>query len=193
MQRSLNYRRDLRWAGRSVPVYGSSGFGPNKPVETVIEQVEQYARNGYSLVKLRLGGHHKDRLDLRDIVSALPEGMGFAVDFNEKCTLSQARRITADVLDLGGVFVEEPLPASDLNGYRTLAAALPGTIATGEHLQGLAEACPNVTWLEEFSLLEPMFASLACVDKKGMMSLPKTIGHGISLTQEIDALVVEVG
>jgi len=234
-------------APRSVPVYGSSGFGPNKSVEAVIDQVMQYAEKGYSLVKLRSSGNQKDRIDLRKIVSALPEGMSFAVDLNEKCTLSQARRMMADVLDLGGVFVEEPLPASDLNGYRTLSAAFPGAIATGEHLQGLAEAnpflterlcamfqpdvamiggltealrvarvaeamgieisphflpglfihlaaaCPNVTWLEEFSLLEPMFDGLPCVDNNGQMSLPKTRGHGITLAQEIDALTTRVG
>jgi L-talarate/galactarate dehydratase len=44
----------------------------------------------------------------------------------------------------------------------------------------LAAAAPNVTWLEDFPLLEPLFTSAATTDKNGRMALPSTPGHGLA-------------
>jgi L-alanine-DL-glutamate epimerase-like enolase superfamily enzyme len=136
------------------------------------------------------------------------------------------------------LWVEEPLPADDLAGHRALAKAFPRLIATGEHLQGMAEAlpyieegllgmvqpdlaamgglteclrvmrvaeafgmeasghflpglfihvaaaAPNLTWLEEFPMLEPLFTGWPQMSKKGTLTLPGTPGHGLALAED---------
>jgi L-alanine-DL-glutamate epimerase-like enolase superfamily enzyme len=59
------------------------------------------------------------------------------VDANEKGDLPRAQRLLAAAADAGALFVEEPLPATEVLGYRLLAATAPCPIAHGEHLQGL--------------------------------------------------------
>ena len=44
---------------------------------------------------------------------------------------------------MGALFVEEPLPADDAEGYRALSK-ISARIATGEHLQGSAESLPFI-------------------------------------------------
>ena len=48
----------------------------------------------------------------------------------------RATRLLAAAADAGMLFVEEPLPARDILGYRTLANTSRVAIAAGEHLQG---------------------------------------------------------
>ena len=58
------------------------------------------------------------------------------------CTPLSARRLLQVAADAGLLFVEEPLPAANVPGYRELARNAPVAIASGEHLQGSTEAAP---------------------------------------------------
>ena len=44
----------------------------------------------------------------------------------------------------------------------------------------LAAAAPNVTWLEDFPLLEPLFAGLPEMTADGTMAPRDVPGHGLS-------------
>jgi L-alanine-DL-glutamate epimerase-like enolase superfamily enzyme len=44
----------------------------------------------------------------------------------------------------------------------------------------VAAAAPNVTWLEDFPLLEPLFAGLPVTDADGTMALRDVAGHGLT-------------
>ena len=155
------------------------------------------------------------------------------LDANERCDLCRAQWLVEESAKAGVLFVEEPLAADNVDGYRKLAASSPVAIATGEHLQGskqgavfvkeglcsviqpdlammggltecwrltqlaehcgidvaphflpsifihLAAASPNLTWLEHFPLLEPLFKEPRMMDDHGNMSLPETPGIGI--------------
>ena len=48
----------------------------------------------------------------------------------------------------------------------------------------LAAACPNVTWLEDFPLLEPLFTPEGAVPARPVMTLPPRPGHGLQLTDD---------
>jgi L-alanine-DL-glutamate epimerase-like enolase superfamily enzyme len=50
----------------------------------------------------------------------------------------------------------------------------------------LAAAAPNVTWLEEFPLLEPLFTGMAA-PVAGMLALPGVAGHGLGLDPDARA------
>ena len=57
---------------RSVPVYGSGGFGPVQAPEEAVEQALRYAEQGCAGVKLRLSGNPADIERLDAVAAALP-------------------------------------------------------------------------------------------------------------------------
>lgn len=222
---------------RPVPIYGSGGYHPNQGKEAISEQVQRHRKQGFKAVKLRLSGRPEDITSIEAARSSMGQDQWLMADMNEKGSLTTARALTAAVLANGGLFVEEPLPAHDIEGYRSLAWAYPGAIATGEHLQGceaalpylkdglcgviqpdlammggltetlrlsrvaealgvevmphflpglfahVAAAAPNVTWLEDFPLLEPLLDGVPEVDSNGMLTAGAAPGHGLSLSQ----------
>lgn len=127
---------------RAVPVYGSGGFGPAQPPDEAAARALDYAEMGYKAVKLRFAGNPADIDRLAAVAEALPAGMRIMADANEKCDLVQARWLANACAPFDLLWLEEPLPASDIAGYAALAAASTVAIATGEHHQGLVELAP---------------------------------------------------
>jgi L-alanine-DL-glutamate epimerase-like enolase superfamily enzyme len=225
----------LGGAPRAVPVYGSGGFNPKQSPEEAGASAAAHAARGLRAVKPRVSGALSDERLLRAVRDAAP-GTELMLDANEKCTATTAARLLGMARELGALFFEEPLPADDVAGYRVLARAYPGLLATGEHLQGVAEslpfiaerlcgvfqpdlaamgglteclrvtrlaeafgievsphflpglfvhlaaAAPNVTWLEEFPLLEPLFAGWPEL-LNGSMTAADRPGHGLALAE----------
>lgn len=218
---------------RTVPVYGSGGFRAGQDPEEAAEQAARYLDRGVAAVKPRVSAAPRDAGLLTRVCDRLGSAGSVAVDANEKGTATTARWLAQLAREHRLLFVEEPLPAHDLAGYRSLARS--GTaVATGEHLQGLdeaapflldglcavmqpdlammgglteclrvarlAEACgvevsphflpnlfvhlaaaaPNVTWLEDFPLLEPLFGSPDPFDASGTLAVPDGPGHGLA-------------
>lgn len=128
---------------RAVPVYGSGGFGPTQAPEAAAERALAYAELGYKAVKLRVAGNRADLARLRAVRDALPADVDIAVDANEKCDLARAQWLAnACFAEVNALWLEEPLPATDVNGYALLAKTCPVPIATGEHHQGMVELAP---------------------------------------------------
>ena len=223
---------------REVPVYASGGFNTQQSPQEAAESAARQCALGYRGVKPRVSGRRSDTAILEAVRKAIPDSVEMMADANEKCTALEARRLLACAADCGALFVEEPLPADDLAGFRQLAAAYPRMIATGEHLQGMAEvlpfieegllgmvqpdlaamgglteclrvmrvaeafgmeasahflpglfihiaaAAPNLTWLEEFPMLEPLFTGWPQLSKQGTLGLPSTPGHGLALAED---------
>ena len=223
----------LGGSSRPMPVYGSGAFGPAQDPEAASARAVEYAKAGCSAVKLRVAGNQADVARIHAVAAALPDDVDIMVDANEKCDVPRARWLAAELAEINALWFEEPLPASDVNGYALLARDCPVPIATGEHHQGgvelapffsagscaivqpdlammggiteclrvaqLAEhygmtvtphflpslfihlaASPAVGWLEDFSLLEPLFVDLPEMNSNGMMSLNETMpGHGM--------------
>jgi len=129
---------------RAVDVYGSGSFNPAQtPDEAVAAALPQVAR-GLRALKPRAQGARSDAAVLEALRKAVPDHVHLMSDANEKCDLPAARWLLACARDLGLLFVEEPLPAGAVEGYRQLAGAEPGLIATGEHLQGVHAFRPFV-------------------------------------------------
>jgi len=221
-------------APRSVPVYGSGGYFAGQGPKEAAEVTRMHVAAGLRGVKPRVDGSRKAASVLQAVRDAVPMHIELMCDANEKCSAVQARRLLAAAQEADYLFVEEPLPASDLAGYRTLARSFPYMVATGEHLQGadeclpfvsaalcsviqpdlaliggltpaldaarlaaafgisvaphflpglfihLAWACPNVSWLEDFPLLEPLFEGWPAM-RDGCMAGNSQPGHGLSL------------
>ncbi|MGI9378615.1 MAG: enolase C-terminal domain-like protein [Methyloligellaceae bacterium] len=229
---------------RQVPVYSSGPFQPGMSAQEAITAAEEVMSKGYSGVKPRLSGQSGDAATLSRIREGLPDKCALMIDVNEKGNLPGVQRLLSCARDCQVEFVEEPLPAKDLGGYRRLAGEFGSLIATGEHLQGLVEfepyvagqmaatlqpdlamiggltpvlqlaqictfhgiglaphflpglfvhiaaAAPALTWLEEFTLLEPMFDGWTELSPSGTLSFDTTIaGHGLQLSDRARAIL----
>ncbi len=131
-------------AARAVDVYGSGSFNATQsPEEAIASALPQVAR-GLKALKPRVKGARSDAALLQAVRKAVPDDVHLMTDANEKCDLAGARWLVACARDQGLLFVEEPMPAYAIEGYRQLAAAEPGLIATGEHLQGMHSFQPFV-------------------------------------------------
>lgn len=129
---------------RACDVYGSGYFTPaQSPQEAVDAALPQVAR-GLKAIKPRVKGARSDAAVLEAVRKAVPDHVHIMTDANEKCDLASARWLLACARDQGLLFVEEPMPAYAMDGYRALAAAEPGFVASGEHLQGRHSFLPFV-------------------------------------------------
>ncbi|MGD9922757.1 MAG: enolase C-terminal domain-like protein [Pseudorhodoplanes sp.] len=127
---------------RRVPVYGSGGFNTTQPPPAAAAIAAEQAARGLTAVKPRVNGMPSDAPVIEAVRQAIPSHVRIMADANEKCDLPQALWLMALAREHGLLFVEEPLPARALEGYRALAGAAGAAIATGEHLQTRADFLP---------------------------------------------------
>lgn len=119
-----------------VSIYGSGSFSPAMRPEEAAEIAIAHREKGFRGVKPRVNAQPSDAAIMHAVRAAVGDDISVMVDANEKGDLMRASRLLAAAADTGMLFVEEPLPASDLLGYRRLAGTSPVAIAAGEHLQG---------------------------------------------------------
>lgn len=129
----------LGGTSRTLPVYGSGGFGPTQDPDAAVARSLEYAEMGCSAVKLRVAGAPADLQRIQAVAEALPDGVDIMADANEKCDLTRAQWLCNVLADVNALWFEEPLPAHDTNGFATLAQNTTVPIATGEHHQGMVE------------------------------------------------------
>jgi L-alanine-DL-glutamate epimerase-like enolase superfamily enzyme len=129
---------------RAVPLYGSGGFAAGQPAEAAAEMAAAHSARGLTAVKPRMQGGRADVAVLEAVRAAVPAHVHLMADANEKCDMVSARWLLAAAHELGVLFVEEPLPASAVEGYRALAMSGGAAVAAGEHLQGQAAFLPFV-------------------------------------------------
>lgn len=127
---------------RTLPVYGSGGFGPTQEPEAAVAQALDYAERGCKAVKLRLAGARADVKRLHAVADALPDGVDIMTDATEKCDLARAQWLANELFEVNALWFEEPLPSHDVQGFATLAKNCKVPIATGEHHQGVVELSP---------------------------------------------------
>lgn len=130
---------------RALPVYGSGGFNTVQPAEKAAEVAAEQAARGLTAVKPRVKGTRSDSDVIAAVRAAIPSHVQIMTDANEKCDLPSALWLMAMARDQGLLFVEEPLPAHSVEGYRMLAASSGASIATGEHLQTRASFLPFIS------------------------------------------------
>lgn len=228
---------------RPIPVYSSGPFLPGMTPDQTVEMAFKVLSKGFKAIKPRLGGLPEDCRTIEALRKNLPADVTVMLDMNEKGDLPRARRLLDCARSNEILFVEEPLPSSELGGYRQLAEQYGTLIATGEHLQGLVEFEPYISgrmagvlqpdlamiggltpsldlagvcafhglavtphflpglfvhlaattsavaWLEEFSLLEPVFDGWPEINKDGTISpIDDKTGHGLVLSDLAKAI-----
>ncbi|NHN49664.1 o-succinylbenzoate synthase [Halostella sp. JP-L12] len=103
----------------TVPVNATVGDAP--PAETARRASDAVA-DGFDCVKVKVGARpvDADLRRLRSVRDAVGPGVELRADANGAWTPAQAERAFDAFADLGVAFVEQPLPADDLDGHAAL-------------------------------------------------------------------------
>lgn len=126
---------------RDVPLYDTEGGWLHLPVDELVEGALASQRKGLSGVKVKIGkpSGQEDRERLAAIRDAVGPGFDLMVDANQSMTAAEAIRRARlfDGLDLG--WIEEPLPADDIEGHARLSRSTSTPIAVGESMYSIAQ------------------------------------------------------
>lgn len=125
---------DLRAARAGVPLYRYLGGGStvtavpvnatvgDAPPRVTARRASDAVADGFDCVKVKVGARSVDAdvQRLRAVREAVGRGVELRADANGAWTPEQAERAVAAFADLGVAFVEQPLPADDLDGHAAL-------------------------------------------------------------------------
>ncbi|WP_017569035.1 mandelate racemase/muconate lactonizing enzyme family protein [Nocardiopsis halotolerans] len=124
----------------SVPAYGS-GVNLDYSLPDLLEQVRGWVEAGHTAVKMKVGSPDPARDVER--VGAVRELVGpdrlLMVDANQRWDVAGAARALAALEEWDPHFVEEPLPAEDLEAHVRLRGRTRVAFALGENLRTVAE------------------------------------------------------
>jgi L-alanine-DL-glutamate epimerase-like enolase superfamily enzyme len=127
-------------AQRRVPVYTTGGGWLHHTREQLVDEAQSAQAQGFRGAKMKVGrptiAEDVDRLSA--VREAVGDSFEVMVDANQAFTIAEARRRAHAfaALDLG--WLEEPLPAEDIDGHAELAAVAAMPIAVGESLYHLS-------------------------------------------------------
>ena len=131
LHRLLGAQRDR------VPVYGSGGFTTYDDRQ-LREQLDGWAADGFTAVKIKVGESHgrrtsRDTARVRQVRSALGPGVEVFVDANGAFTPKSAVRWYDEVAAAGVTWFEEPVSSDDLAGLARVREAIRADVAAGEY------------------------------------------------------------
>jgi len=141
-----------------LPAYASDGFWYSLTLDELAASARQAKEAGFRAVKLRVGheAHPEGEVArVRAVQAAVGPDIEVMVDATETWTLDRAIRTGRALRDAGIVWLEDPIPHTDLQGMARITRTLDVPIATGEHLYQLSDYV---------RLLEARATSIALID-----------------------------
>jgi D-galactarolactone cycloisomerase len=138
------------WGGKwreSVPVYASfQSYGEDENwMNHSLRLVEQAVTNGYSQVKVKVGGRtvKEDKKHISALQYLLAKEVQFAIDANQSYDYSTAKQWEATLRQWPNVmWFEEPLPMDYVKDYVLLRSSMSVPIAGGENLLNATQFVP---------------------------------------------------
>lgn len=126
---------------RDVPLYDTEGGWLHLSTEDLVAGALDSQRAGLSGMKVKIGKARgqEDRERLAAVRDAVGFDFDLMVDANQSMTSTEAirRAHLFDGLDLG--WIEEPMPADDIEGHVRLARSTPIPIAVGESMYSITQ------------------------------------------------------
>ena len=118
-----------------VPVY-ASGVNRHLTLEELKEQVSRWVAAGHTRFKIKVGlpGLDEDVERVAAVRRIIGPGRLLMVDANQLWDLPTARRAARTLSAYGIHWLEEPLPAEDIQAYTRLRATIDIPVAAGESL-----------------------------------------------------------
>lgn len=135
--------RDGAASDESVFVYAAGGYyTPGKDQTALREEMESYLGQGYTVVKLKIGGAplDEDLARIAAVVDVVGDPARVAVDANGRFDIGTARRYADALRPLGLFWYEEPGDPLDFELMAEVAANYDAPLATGENLFSLQDA-----------------------------------------------------
>lgn len=124
---------------QAIPVYASKLY--SQPLQALEQEARSYLRQGFKMMKLRLGWGPKHGLDgmsrnveiVRTLREVVGDGVELMADVYMGWDLEYSKRILPKLAPFGLRWLEEPLPPDQLAGYAELKRMGHVPIAGGEH------------------------------------------------------------
>ena len=117
-----------------------------KGVAETLEEAEEYADKGFTILKVKTGNHLEE--DIERVVKLrerFGHAMGIRVDANQGYSRDAYARFYEKTKSLGLEFVEQPMAAGDIDGMRAFPGELRDWTAADESLLGPSDAV-NFLW-----------------------------------------------
>ena len=122
-----------------IPVYASKLY--SQPIKNLQQEAENYIKQGFTMFKMRFGWGPKDgpegmKKNIK-LVEAVREVIGYDTDLMLECymgwNLDYSKRMIPKLLKYNPRWLEEPVIADDINGYKELNNMNAIPISGGEH------------------------------------------------------------
>ena len=122
-----------------IPVYASKLY--SQPIKNLQQEAENYKKQGFTMFKMRFGWGPKDGPEGMkkniDLVEAVREVIGYDTDLMLECymgwNLDYSKRMIPKLVKYNPRWLEEPVIADDVNGYKELNNMNAIPISGGEH------------------------------------------------------------
>ena len=121
------------------PLYTTEGGWLHIEASALVEDALAAREKGFMGSKVKIGRPHvsEDHARLAAVRSALGPSYEIMTDANQGFTLDEAIRRAGRLAELDLAWIEEPLPADDLDGHIRLSRATTTPIAVGESLYSI--------------------------------------------------------
>lgn len=126
-----------------IKVYPGGGYyDADKGIPGLVEEMQGYRNDGYTLMKMKVGGASldEDRARIEAVLEVVGGGDNLAVDANGALDLDTARAYAECLDEYGLAWFEEPVDPLDYQAHAALAAGCATPIAVGENLFSMADA-----------------------------------------------------
>ena len=121
------------------PLYTTEGGWLHLPAEALVEDALAVQARGFRGSKIKIGRPHgaEDFARLSKVREKLGPGFEIMTDANQGFTLDEAIRRADRLRDLDLAWIEEPLPADDLDGHIRLSGRTSTPVAVGESIYSI--------------------------------------------------------
>jgi L-alanine-DL-glutamate epimerase-like enolase superfamily enzyme len=121
------------------PLYTTEGGWLHLPAAALVDDALAAKERGFRGSKIKIGRPHvsEDRERLGAVRKTLGDGFEIMTDANQGFSLDEAIRRAGRFADLDLAWIEEPLPADDLDGHIRLSNSASTPIAVGESIYSI--------------------------------------------------------
>ena len=128
-------------AQERVPIYDTDGGWLHLSVEELVSNAQAAMGSGYKGVKVKVGkpSAAEDLRRLRAVREAIGPHAALMVDANQAFTRDEALRRGRLFEQVDLTWIEEPLPADDVQGHAQLSASIGTPVAVGESLYSIGQ------------------------------------------------------
>ena len=126
-------------ARREIALYSTEGGWLHVETSLLVEDAARVKEQGFSGAKVKVGRPlHEDMNRIRAVREEVGPGFEIFTDANQAFSVDEALRRVAAYEDLQIGWLEEPLPADDIDGHARLSRSTRTPIAVGESIYSLS-------------------------------------------------------